>query len=372
MHILLVEPFYTGSHKSWADGYKASSRHEIEILSLPGRHWKWRMHGAAVTFAEICRENTKVPDVIIASDMLDLASFIALLPRSWRNIPYCIYFHENQLSYPWSKTDPDVQYQRNRHYSFINFTSALAADRVFFNSKYHLDSFLESLPDFLKGFPDYLPLTSIENIRKKSSVLHLGLDLVSLGSSNSSEFHKNEIPLVLWNHRWEYDKNPDLFFNTLFKLQDLGIDFQLAVCGKEFQSAPDIFSVAKERLANRIIHWGFLKSRAEYIQLLNRADILPVTNIQDFFGISIAEAAWCGTSILLPNRLAYSELFPFANFYTKDSDFQLKLIEVIQGENKIEQKSCFSTLKTYDWNSMSESYDSLLDSIASDFINIGR
>ena len=27
-------------------------------------------------------------------------------------------------------------------------------------------------------------------------------------------------PLILWNHRWEYDKNPEPFFQSLFRLKD--------------------------------------------------------------------------------------------------------------------------------------------------------
>jgi len=47
MKILLVEPFFVGSHASWAKGYQQFSQHDVEILSLPGRHWKWRMYGGA-------------------------------------------------------------------------------------------------------------------------------------------------------------------------------------------------------------------------------------------------------------------------------------------------------------------------------------
>ena len=51
MKILLIEPYYSGSHKQWADGFKNHSRNEIKILSLKGQFWKWRMHGGAVTIA---------------------------------------------------------------------------------------------------------------------------------------------------------------------------------------------------------------------------------------------------------------------------------------------------------------------------------
>ena len=31
---------------------------------------------------------------------------------------------------------------------------------------------------------------------------------------------KNDCAVILWNHRWEYDKNPELFFTTLFDLDN--------------------------------------------------------------------------------------------------------------------------------------------------------
>ena len=34
LNIILIEPFYAGSHKAWADGYQQSSQHNIQILSL--------------------------------------------------------------------------------------------------------------------------------------------------------------------------------------------------------------------------------------------------------------------------------------------------------------------------------------------------
>ena len=53
MKILLLEPYYTGSHKQWADGYKHYSNNEIRILKMEGKFWKWRMHGGAITLSLI-------------------------------------------------------------------------------------------------------------------------------------------------------------------------------------------------------------------------------------------------------------------------------------------------------------------------------
>jgi hypothetical protein len=177
MNILLIEPFFTGSHKSWAEGFKKNSKHQVKLLTLSGRYWKWRMHGGAVSLANKFLMFHGEPDLILVTDMLDLTTFQALTRKVTHDIPFALYFHENQLTYPWSPKDRDVELKRDNHYSFINYTSALSADKVFFNSKYHMDSFLGELPVFLKQFPDNNEFQSVDLIKKKSSVLHLGVNL---------------------------------------------------------------------------------------------------------------------------------------------------------------------------------------------------
>lgn len=137
MKILLAEPFFSGSHASWASGYQKHSRHEVDIISLPGRHWKWRMHGGAVSLARALESRKEMPDLLLATDMLDVAVFLGLARKRLDGVSTGVYFHENQLTYPWSPQDRDVKKGRDFHYGFINWTTALAADRLFFNSEYN-------------------------------------------------------------------------------------------------------------------------------------------------------------------------------------------------------------------------------------------
>ena len=84
MHILLLNPFHTGSHLQWAEGYQRHSQQQVTVLSLPGRHWKWRMHGAAVELARQFMETALQPDVILTTDMLDLSTFLGLTSCAYR------------------------------------------------------------------------------------------------------------------------------------------------------------------------------------------------------------------------------------------------------------------------------------------------
>jgi len=305
----LIEPYYGGSHKSFADSVIKKFPDEFMLFALPPRHWKWRMHGAAVTFAEqVVASGIEFSEIFVTS-LIDLALLKAQLFSTLPKCRYTIYFHENQLSYPWSQNDNDPTERKDLHYGFINFTSALVADRVIFNSNYNKNSFFDALGPFLKAFPDENVEIRIPEILSRSEVIYPGIEPVP-------EFERieNEVPVILWNHRWEYDKNPDEFFHALFKLKEKGIKFKLAVAGEEKVRAPEIFGVAKEKLKNEIISFGYLENREQYAGLLKRSDILPVTSNHEFFGISVLEAASAGVIPLLPKRLSYPELFPLKNF----------------------------------------------------------
>lgn len=367
MKIVLLESFFGGSHEQWAKALQANSKHEITILSLPDKHWKWRMHGGAISLARKFLEQNIEADLILASDMLDLNIFLSLTRAKTSATKTAIYFHENQLTYPWSPTDEDTRLKRDMHYAFINVSSALSADKLFFNSEYHLNSFINEVPNFLKVFPDYQENWIEDNLKSKSEVLYLNLDLSALINAKPeySEVHKRAV--VLWNHRWEYDKNPEAFFNVLYKLQDRGVEFKLIVLGEARKSSPDIFSEAKIRLADNILHWGFVKSRQEYAELLWQADILPVCSNQDFFGASVVEAMACNVFPLLPNRLAYPEHLPAAYketfLYNNFEDLVNRLQRLIFDVSVLRKQNIQKWVMKYNWKEGIINYDLAFDKI---------
>jgi glycosyltransferase involved in cell wall biosynthesis len=367
MRITLVEPFYTGSHAAWAREYAASSRHQVELLTLPGRNWKWRMHGGAVSLASRFLASPETPDLILATDMLDLATFLALTRQKSAGCRCAIYFHENQLTYPWSPTDPDPHKQRDLHYAFINYTSALAADAVLFNSAYHRESFLSALPGFLKRFPDEVEPGTIARIAEKSCVLPLGVDLRALDRHRPAASTRNEAPLILWNHRWEFDKCPEEFFQTLYLLAEQGLDFRLAVLGESFGRAPSVFGEARQRLSERVVQWGYLESFAQYAEWLWRADLLPVTSHQEFFGASVVQALYCGCTALLPDRLAYPEHVPAqsssAVIYRQEESFAERLASLLR-QWPAGREPLRDFVSLYDWSALAPRYDELLEEIA--------
>ena len=301
-NVLLIEPYFGGSHRAWAEGYRNHSSHQIELLTLPAQFWKWRMQGGAITLARMFREQRLRPDVVLVTDMINLSSFQALTRLG---VPFALYFHENQLTYP--------QNSRQRHgwqYGFINYVSALAADVVFFNSAYHRDTFLDELPRMLKHFGDFNELETVETIRERSAVLPLGLDFRRFDQYRPDNSQRDQAPLILWNHRWEEDKNPKLFFETLYRLEAQKISFRVALVGENFRQNPAEFEAARERLGDRVVAYGYLGSFVDYARLLWEADYVVSTAYHDFFGIAVAEAIYCECIPLLPYRLNYPALIP--------------------------------------------------------------
>lgn len=366
MKILLVDPYLTPSHEAWLGSFSLLKTHEVQILTLPPYHWKWRMHGGAIILAQQLAETKFRPDVVIATEMLDLNLFMAQCREVISRTSKCIlYFHENQLNYPISDRDLDRQKNYDNHYAFINYTSALLADRIIFNSFYHKQSFLERLPPFLRQFPDHQLDKSVEDLEQKSSIIYPGFDALAI--QRNSQFWENTTPIILWNHRWEYDKNPDSFFKILFNLSDEGLPFGLVVLGQSFSRVPPIFQRAREKLEAHILHWGFLEDRAEYYHWLWRSDIVISTSNQDFFGISVVEAIHANCYPLLPDRLAFPEHIPLhlqpRHLYRSESDLLVKLRALLTGSphRNLKNYELSEHLRNYHYDRIAVDYEKLFE-----------
>jgi len=337
LHILIFEAYDGGSHGQFLDGLIHHSCYHYVRLGLPARKWKWRMRGSAIYFAQnavhaLSAANVKAEDVdlIFTSDMTSVADLRALLGAPLNRKPIICYFHENQLTYPLpSEADRDYQY------GFTNITSCLAADAVWFNSEYHRREFLQAAGDLLGRMPDYVPENIVETIQQKSQVMPLGLDpeLFELNRTLHPPTPARP-PVILWNHRWEYDKNPDDFFETLFDLQRSSFDFRLLVAGQSFRDSPSIFLAAEKVLAEKIDHFGYVPERQTYYALLGRANVVISTAHHEFFGLSVAEAQAAGCYPLLPNRLNYPELLPpeihAVYLYDRPDELRDKLMDLCQ------------------------------------------
>ena len=325
------------------------------------------MRGSAIYFARkvsnLLAENHLRPgdiDLIFTSDMTSVADLRALLPEPLKSTPLVCYFHENQLTYPL-----EDEFQRDYQYGFTNITSCLAADAVWFNSQYHYDSFLQAVEDLLKKMPDFVPENIAETIRKNSLVMPLGLEPDLFESTSLSP--QGHPPTVLWNHRWEYDKNPEDFFETLFDLQRSGIDFRLIVAGQSFRQSPPIFAAAKKILSNQLTHFGYAPDRRSYLDLLRGSDIIVSTSIHEFFGLSVLEGIATGCRPLVPARLSYPELLPTEVheqfIYSSNDDLRDKLISFCRELPK-QPKILQDKVAQLSWTNLAKHYDEAFEQTA--------
>ena len=366
LNILFIEPFYGGSHKAFADGLSSHSQHNFTLFTLPARYWKWRMRGAALEVARAIPHPQKF-DLVYAASMLSLADLKALWGAACP--PLIAYYHENQLNYPLSEGET-----RDFHYGFTDITTGLAADSLIFNSHYHRNTFFNELPYFIRHMPDTKPLWVVDALLPKSTVLYPGIEAstdpdtaASLKPVLRTAHQASMEPLILWNHRWEHDKNPESFFNVLFSLSEGRIPFRVAIAGEQFTRYPAVFDQAKQRLADKIEHFGYLKNRTEYAQLLVQADIVISTAYQENFGLSIVEAAAAGCFPLLPERLSYPEIIP-QNYhslclYKDDADLENRLGELLIGRGAA-PAGLPGAMHGYCWPALIGRYDTLFSNLA--------
>ena len=376
MKVLALEPWYGGSHKAFLDGLMKYSRHEFDSVTMSARFWKWRMHGGAVTMARKAEELVKkgyMPDVIFATDMVNVPAFLAFTRRYFSDVPVVLYMHENQLTYPLHE-----EQRRDFTYAYINYLSCLAADHVLFNSQFHYDEFMEALPGLLRQFPDYTHLNTAAEIRDRCSVLHVGMKLYD-HDKFATDFTQHEWgpgmrpPIVLWNQRWEYDKDPEAFFRLMNRLDDAGFLFRLILAGEHFEVLPVEFERAFERYAERILHYGYAEDFAEYSKLLHRADIVISTSSHEFFGIAMLEAIYCGCHPLLPERLSYPELVPASIhrpllhapvLYEDEEDLFSTMKKILSGNEKPLPLSTLKGIsKHLEWSQHVDRYDDLLEEV---------
>ena len=153
----------------------------------------------------------------------------------------------------------------------------------------------------------------------------------------------------------------------MFVLDEQGLDFRVAILGESFRQSYPIFGTAREKLGDKIVHYGYAEDFTQYAQWLHLADILPITSRHDFFGASIVEALYCGCYPLLPERLTYPELvspdqYP-DNFYCDFQELVEKLTAAIHAIDTVRQHNFRQCIARYAWQQMVTEYDALFETV---------
>lgn len=299
-----MEPFYGGSHRAFLDGLVVHGGHELELLTLPEGEWRRRMRRGAQELAARVDEVRGSFDFLVVSDMLDLPVFLALTRPRFERVPVMAYFHENQFTYPRSRGT-----RFNSWFGQVNYLTALAADAVAFNSEFHREDFLGALRT-LAGQPNnWLVAEAIDVIDRKSAVLPVGVELGWIEALRK-EREETQPRTILWNHRWEFDKAPELFARVVCGLADESVAFRVAIAGEPGDNPSEAMWRVRDTLGERVVHFGFAESREAYGRLLWSSDIVVSTTRHEFFGVGMVEAMAAGCVPIAPRRYNYPALVP--------------------------------------------------------------
>jgi len=301
------------------------------------------------------------PDVVMASNMTDLPHWKEF--SGLRGIPHVLYVHENQLDYPVKEGE-----KRDYHYGWKDYINYLAADKILFNSQYNLDSFCRGLIDLRRLLPDNNLKNSLNEIREKSQIIPPGCTLIEPSPLQEKSLSEISCPVLLWNHRWEHDKNPESFFRLIRKIKESGRCFKLIVLGESFKDSPGCFKVGEAEFSAEILHMGYAETRSDYEKWLRQADFVLSTSLQENFGISIVEAISAGSLPLLPKRLAYPEVIPkeFHKIflYSNEESLFRKLIKLMERKDKEQMgEQLRKSMEKFDWRVQAKRFDNTLETL---------
>ncbi len=382
LRVLALEPYFGGSHRAFLEQWTAHSRHGFELLTLPARHWKWRMRHAAVTFAAEIRgrvDGGGPPpwDIVFATDMLSLAELRGLVPPAIAALPTVLYFHESQLDYPDRRPhDGDL------HFAFTNLTSALAADEVWFNSNFHHETFLDGVHRLLRRMPERRLDDEVERLRARCRVEPPGVEPSSTTASGEAAKRRGEGPLhVVWAARWEHDKQPETFFRAVRGALAAGAELRLSVLGQAFRDVPQCFEQARRELAGVVVDWGF-QPRQRYLEILAGADVFVSTAGHEFFGLAAVEAMVRGCAVLLPDRLSYPELVERDGrwLWRDEQELVARLIELAgprpgraraAADRQAASRLAGSAVRRFGWRARAPALDAGLERVARSLTAIG-
>ena len=314
--ILLLSAYRSNSHAAWADWLvNTFDQFEWIKLELPGRHFRWRIRGNPLSWLHQLSEIK--PDLILATSMVDLATLKGLHSHL-SNTPCIYYFHENQFAYPTSKQQHDSVDPQ-----MVQLYGALSADKILFNSHYNQQSLLNGVDRLLKLLPDEVPENLNSLLKNKSQILPVAITAIEQKADKDPE-------LILWNHRWEYDKAPQVFADALHKLNKIETNFKLALLGDRPPKKPAALLQIENEFADKIIINGKV-SKDDYLKYLSLSSIVVSTAIHEFQGLSMLEAVSAGAVPVVPDDLCYKEQYA--------SDFRY-----IAGDSDVLSKKLFMLL----------------------------
>lgn len=374
LRVLLLEPWYGGSHRQWADGYAAASSLEVAVVGLPATGWRWRLLGGAAPMAEAAQRVVQErgwkegPDVVLASGLVDLAQVLGL-SRRWLQgrVPLVVFQHESQMVHPAGVGRADHA-ATDHAATLADWASWLAADAVWFNSDYHRRAVVASVGSWLGSLPGPELSSTEDAVTGRFRVMGLGLELDWLTARRSTPRQSQSCgagPLILWPHRWEPDKDPDAFGRALQRLERAGLDFGLVLAGEVPAVGDDRRAELARRFSDRVMACGPF-DQDTYRYWLGRSDLVVSCAHHDFFGVAVAEAVAAGCTPVVPAGLAYEEVLDDPSVGYPPTRFGTALEQAVRNWAPVDlgPSRWATAVARYAWSIQAPRYDQALAELA--------
>lgn len=387
MKVLLLSAYDAASHTYWRKSLVAQfPDYDWTVLTLPPRYFAWRLRGNSLSWAFGEREVLEQDyDLVFATSMTDLSALRGFVPKL-ATTPTLVYFHENQFAYPesgkeYGSLEPKI----------LNIYTALAADKILFNSHYNRDSFLQGVAKLLKKMPDQVPPGMVEHLTQHSQVLPVPLmdQLYHIGDDQAdSQDSRNSQPIdiawsgpatqsdnairIVWSARWEFDKGPDRLLAIMRELESRSVNYRMAIMGERFRKIPQEFNTIKQEFGHRLDQFGFAETRDKYLAWLSAGDIVLSTATHEFQGVAVLEAVVKGCIPVLPDREVYPELFGADYIYPhygtdikKEAKAAVDMI-ILRAEQINSGQLSVPDAQRFSWSELSEQYRTEMVSLFAD------
>ncbi|MDP7066558.1 MAG: DUF3524 domain-containing protein [Acidimicrobiales bacterium] len=357
-NVLILEPWYRGSHRSWVEGWRSKSKHSISVVNGSDSGWRRSLITSPSIFAAEIDNACGDVDVLVASTPIDLATVFGLLHRSTPRPPTLLYMHESQIGYP-----PGPKGGRAYRAIVADWGSILSADRIAVASRFHAELLISELPGFIEELARGAG-SRVEAALSNMQILPVGIE--------TSGMHPKSVDgklKILWNHRWSHDKRPGDFVHAMAKLAAEGLDFEIFALGEVERSGAKSHQRLKSQLADRLACFG-VQSKSDYQEILCRADLVVSTAQHDFFGVAVAEAILAGARPVLPWRLAYPELVPTSLhselLYKGSLHDALRLLLASDRDRlHVHRAATRGHVAEFGWRNLAPKYDVIVDEMVS-------
>lgn len=368
---LLISAYDARSHARWREGLvRHCDAFDWQTLTLPPRHFAWRVRGNALALAAHTRAAARDGPLalLVATSMTDVLALRALRP-ALAAVPLVLVFHENQFAYP--RRGDAAAADALEDVRFASVLRALAADVCVFNSRWNRDSFLDGARALLERMPDAVPDSVAVELEARCEVLPVPLEDTCYRVDAGARARPARPLTLVWNHRWEHDKAPERLLAALRLVRAAGVPFRLHVLGERFRTVPDAFAGLRAEFDAALGRWGYEPDTDAYRALLADSDVVLSTALHDFQGLAVLDGVAAGCDALVPDRLAYREYLPSRCRYAswpdrpdREARALAEAIVALDAERRSPSRPAPPDVSAFAWSTLAPAWRTLLDAVA--------